>query len=38
MAGVATPYADMIYALVRLRAEEAGCYPANPGFALSYVT
>ena len=34
MAGVATPVIDMVYALVRLRAVEAGCYPANPGFEL----
>ena len=35
--GVPTACADMIYALVRLRAEVAGCYPANPGFALGTV-
>ncbi len=34
LAGVATPVIDMIYALVRLRAIEAGCYPASPGFDL----
>jgi 2-dehydropantoate 2-reductase len=34
MAGVITPVIDMVYALVRLRAIEAGCYPANPGFEL----
>ncbi len=34
MAGVATPVTDMIYALVKLRAVEAGCYPPNPGFEL----
>ncbi len=36
MAGVATPVVDMIYALVRLRAAEAGCYPANPAFDLLF--
>jgi 2-dehydropantoate 2-reductase len=33
---VPTPTIDMIYALVRMRAQEAGCYPANPGFAPRY--
>jgi 2-dehydropantoate 2-reductase len=36
MAKVPTPTLDMVYALVRMRAEAAGCYPANPSFALSY--
>lgn len=38
MAKVPTPTLDMIYSLVRLRAEEAGCYPANPSFSLTYDT
>ncbi len=33
IAGVATPRTDEIYALVRRRAIEAGCYPDNPAFA-----
>ncbi len=33
IAGVATPRTDEIYALVRRRAMEAGCYPDNPEFA-----
>lgn len=33
VAGVATPRTDEIYALVRRRAIEAGCYPDNPAFA-----
>jgi 2-dehydropantoate 2-reductase len=36
LAKVPTPTLDMVYALVRMRAEEAGCYPANPALALSY--
>jgi 2-dehydropantoate 2-reductase len=36
LAGVATPVTDVIYALVRARAVQAGCYPANPNFALRY--
>jgi 2-dehydropantoate 2-reductase len=33
IAGVAIPRTDEIYALVRRRAIEAGCYPENPEFA-----
>ncbi len=33
IAGIATPRTDEIYALVRRRAIEAGCYPDNPEFA-----
>ncbi len=33
IAGVPTPRTDEIYALVRRRAMEAGCYPANAEFA-----
>lgn len=32
IAGVKTPLTDMVYALVRQRALEAGLYPANPAF------
>jgi 2-dehydropantoate 2-reductase len=35
-AKVPTPTLDMVYALVRMRAETAGCYPANPALALPY--
>ena len=33
IADIATPRTDEIYALVRRRAIEAGCYPDNPEFA-----
>jgi len=36
MVGVATPTVDMVYALVRMRALQAGCYPDNPRFVLKY--
>jgi 2-dehydropantoate 2-reductase len=36
LAGVATPIADMIYALVRGRAVQTKCYPDNPDFVLRY--
>ena len=36
LAKVPTPTLDMVYALVRMRAETAGCYPANPPLALPY--
>jgi 2-dehydropantoate 2-reductase len=36
LAKVPTPTLDMVYALVRMRAEQAGCYPANPPLALPY--
>jgi 2-dehydropantoate 2-reductase len=32
IAGIATPVTDMIYALTRRAAIEAGCYPENPEF------
>ena len=34
LVGVATPNIDAVYALARLRAINAGCYPADSPFTL----
>ena len=36
LAGVATPYVDTMYAILRRLAQKTGCYFDNPAFSLDY--